>query len=156
MPKVDGSIIIRRPAHDVFTYATSAESHLRWVPGIRDAAFLDNEPLHPGSRWRVTVAFGGVNLDTVNEVVDLVPDRRFAWRSVGGVVRSSGSYSFTPLGQSATRFDYEFVSEDRLAALVGGFAMPVALRLLRREIRGRLQGIKTSLEAGEVVPGLTP
>lgn len=149
MPKVDGSIIIRRPACEVFAYATSAESHLRWVPGIRDAAFLDDEPLHRGSRWRVTVAFGGINVDAVNEVVDLVPNRLFAWRSVGGVVTSSGSYSFTPLGSGATRFDYEFVSEDRLAALVGGFAMPVAVRLLRREIRGRLQGIKASLEAGE-------
>ena len=150
MPKVDGSIIIRRPAHDVYAYATSAESHLRWVPGIRDAAFLDDEPLHPGSRWRVTVAFGGINVDAVNEVVDLVPDRHFAWRSVGGVVRSSGSYSFTPLGPNATRFDYEFLSEDRLAALVGGFALPLAVRLLRKEIRARLQGIKASLEAGEV------
>lgn len=150
MPKVDGSIIIRRPVQDVFSYATSAESHLRWVPGIRDAAFLDNEPLHPGSRWRVTVAFGGINVDAVNEVVDLVPDRRFAWRSVAGPVKSSGSYSFTPLGATATRFDYEFLSEDRLASLVGGFAMPVALRLLRREIRSRLQGVKASLEAGEV------
>lgn len=150
MPKVDGSIIIRRPVEDVFAYATSAESHLRWVPGIRDAAFLDDGPLHPGSRWRVTVAFGGINMDAVNEVVDLVPQRRFAWRSVDCPVRSSGSYSFTPLGAAATRFDYEFSSDDRLAAVLGAFALPVALRLLRREIRSRLEGIKASLEAGEV------
>lgn len=150
MPKVDGSIVIRRAACDVFAYATSAESHLRWVPGIREAAFLDDEPLHAGSRWRVTVAFGGINVDAVNEVVELIPDRRFAWRSVGGPVRSSGSYSFTPLGSGATRFDYEFVSDDRLAAVVGAFAVPVAVRLLRREIRSRLQGVKASLEATEV------
>ena len=150
MPKVDGSIVIRRPACDVFAFATSAESHLRWVPGIREAAFLDDEPLHPGSRWRVTVAFGGINVDAVNEVVDLVPDRRFAWRSVGGPLRSSGSYSFTPLGSWATRFEYEFVSEDRIAAMVGVFAAPVALRLLRREIRSRLERVKASLEAAEV------
>ena len=150
MPKVDGSILICRPVSEVFAYATSAESHLRWVPGIRDAAFLDNEPLHPGSRWRVTVAFGGINVDAVNEVVDLVPDRRFAWASVSGAVRSSGCYSFTPIGDNATRFDYVFTSEDRVAAVVGAFALPVAMRLLRREIRNRLQGIKAALEAGEV------
>lgn len=150
MPKVDGSIIIHRPACDVFAYATSAESHLRWVPGIREAEFLDDEPLHPGSRWRVTVAFGGINVDAVNEVVELIPDRRFAWRSVGGLVRSSGSYSFTPLDPDTTRFDYEFLSDDRVAAMVGAFAVPVAVRLLRREIRNRLQGVKASLEAAEV------
>lgn len=149
MPKVDGSIVIRRPVAEVFAYATSAESHLRWVPGIREAAFLDSEPLHPGSRWRVTVAFGGINVDTVNEVVDLIPDRRFAWHSVSGAVRSSGCYSFTPVGEHATRFEYVFVSEDRVAA-VGAFALPVAMRLLRREIRNRLAGIKAALEAGEV------
>ena len=130
MPKVDGSIIIRRPAHEVFAYATSCESHLRWVPGIRDAAYLDEQPLQLGTRWRVTVAFGGINVDTVNEVVDLVPDRRFAWHSVGGPVSSSGSYEFTPLGPDTTRFDYAFLTEDRLAAAVGAFALPVALRVV--------------------------
>lgn len=150
MPKVDGSITIHRPALEVFAYATSAESHLRWVPGIQQAAFHDDGPLQVGSQWTVKVAFGGVTVETTNEVTELIQDRYFAWRSVGGPVRSSGSYSFTPLGDAATRFDYLFLSGDRLAALVGGFALPVALRLLRREIRGRIEGVKSCLEAGEV------
>lgn len=148
MPKVDGGIVIQRPIHEVFSYATSAESHLRWVPGIRDAAYFEDGPPHIGSRWRVTVQFGGLHVEAVNEVVDLVEDRRFAWRSVGGPVRSSGSYSFTPVHEHATRFDYQFASEDRLAAL-GGFALPVAMRLLRREIRSRLERVKASMETGE-------
>ena len=147
MPKVDGGIVVHRPVHDVFTYATSCESHLRWVPGIREAAYFDDEPPHEGSRWRVTVAFGGLNVATVNEVVRFVPDRVFAWRSVSGAVRSSGSYTFTPLGDDATKFDYMFCSEDRLPML-GGLALPMAVRFIRREVQSRFDGIKLSLEAG--------
>jgi uncharacterized membrane protein len=147
MPTVDGGIVIHRPITEVFAYATSAESHLRWVPGIRDAAYLDDEPLHEGSRWRVTVTFGRLNVETVNEVVRFVPDRLFAWRSVSGAVRSSGSYVFTPLGDNSTSFDYRFASEDRLP-LLGGFALPVAVRYVRREVQSRFEGIKVSLEGG--------
>lgn len=150
MPKVDGGIIIHRPASEVFAYATSAESHLQWVPGIQSAMYLDDEPLHVGSRWAASVSFGGITVDSEMELTEFVPGERFAWRSVKGMVRSSGAYSFTALGEDTTRFDYEFLTEDRVAALVGGFALPVALRLLRREIRGRLERVKCSLEAGEV------
>ena len=149
MPKVDGGIVVHRPAHEVFAYATSAESHLRWVPGIRDASYIDDEPPREGSRWRVTVHFGGFNVEAVNEVVAFVPDRLFEWRSVSGPVRSSGSYVFTPLADDLTRFDYMFTTHDRLP-MVSGFALPMALRLLRREVQSRFDRIKVSLETGEL------
>ena len=149
MPKVDGGIVIARPVSDVFSYATSAESHLRWVPGIREARYLDAGPVRVGSRWQATVVFGGIQVQTVNEVVEVIPDRKFAWRSVQGPVQSSGSYAFTPLGQGCTRFDFQIASDDKLARL-GGLAMPLAVRLLKREIRGRLQRVKSCLESGEV------
>ena len=44
MPRVEGGIVIHRPVDEVFTYATSAESHLQWVPGIRRAAYLEEVP----------------------------------------------------------------------------------------------------------------
>ena len=150
MPKVDGGIVIHRPVCEVFSYATSAESHLQWVPGIRTAAYLDDGPLQIGSRWEAKVTFGGINVDSVMELTEYIPNCRFAWRSVSGPVGSSGAYSFTQLGARTTRFDYEFLSEDRIAKVVGAFALPVALRLLRREIRGRLERVKTTLETGEV------
>ena len=149
MPKVDGGIVIHRPACEVFAYATSAESHLQWVPGMQSAMYLDDEPLHVGARWAAKVCFGGLTVDSVMELTEFVPERRFAWRSVKGPLRSSGAYSFTPVGDGTTRFDYEFLTEDRLAML-GAFALPVALRLLRREIRSRLERVKYSLEAGEI------
>lgn len=150
MPRVDGGIVIHRPVSEVFAYATSAESHLQWVPGIRCAEYLDEGPLQVGSRWEAKVTFGGITVDSVMELTDLEVGRRFAWRSVEGPVKSSGCYSFTALGPRTTRFDYEFSSEDPVAALVGAFALPVAVRLLRREIRGRLERVKVALEAGEV------
>ena len=148
MPKVDGGIVIHRPVAEVFSYATSAQSHLQWVPGIRRASYLDDGPLRVGSRWEAQVTFGGISVDSVMELTEFVPGQRFAWRSVSGPVASSGAYSFTQLGPRTTRFEYEFLSEDRLARMVGAFALPVALRLLRREIRGRLERVKATLETG--------
>lgn len=149
MPKVDGGIVIGRPVHEVFSYATSAESHLRWVPGIRDAAYLDDGPPQVGSRWRATVMFAGLTVETLNEVTRVDQDRAFEWCSVGGPVRSHGSYLFTPLGDQRTRFEFALQSDDALARL-GGLAMPVAMRLLRRELRSRLERVKCSLETGEI------
>ena len=150
MPKVEGGIVIRRPVAEVFSYATSAESHLRWVPGIRDATYLDDDPPHVGSRWRATLIFAGCRVDSVNEVTRMVDNNVFEWRSVGGPVHSSGSYRFTALSPDMTRFDFKLNSDDRLAALVGGLALPLALRLLKRELHARLERVKASLEAGEI------
>ena len=149
MPKVEGGIVIRRPVEEVFAYATSAESHLRWVPGIRNATYLDDGPPHVGSRWQATVAFAGMTVDTINEVTRLDPNKAFEWCSIEGPVRSHGAYRFTPLGTQITRFQFQLHSDDRLTAVVG-FGMPVAMRLLRRELRSRLERVKVSLEAGEV------
>ena len=150
MPKVDGGIVIHRPADEVFAYATSAESHLQWVPGIQHAEYLDEGPLRVGSRWEAKVSFGGITVDSVMELTEFEPGRRFAWRSVRGPLPSSGAYSFTAVSDHTTRFDYEFLSEDRVAKLVGAFALPVALRLLRREIRSRLERVKYTLETGDI------
>lgn len=150
MPKVDGGIVIRRPVREVFSYATSAESHLRWVPGIQDAAYLDEGPPHVGSRWRATVTFAGLTVETLNEVTRVEQDAVFEWCSVGGPVRSHGIYRFTPLGEQTTRFEFALHTDDALARL-GGLAMPLALRLVRRELRGRLERVKCSLETGDVV-----
>ena len=151
MPKVEGGVVIDRPVHDVYSYATSAQSHLQWVPGIRDAAYLDDGPPRVGSRWRATVAFAGVSLDTVNEITRLDENKAFEWRSVGGPVRSHGAYRFTALDDRRTRFEFVVHSDDRLTALAGGLAVPLALRLLRREVNARLERLKRSMEAGEVV-----
>jgi len=150
MPKVEGGIVIDRPIREVFSYATSAESHLRWVPGIRDAAYLDDEPVQVGSRWRATLTFAGVSVDTVNEITRMEDNRWFEWRSVGGPVHSTGSYRFAALGPDRTRFDFSLRTDDRLAMVMGGIALPVALRLLRRELHARLAHVKASLEAGGV------
>jgi uncharacterized membrane protein len=149
MPKVEGGIVIRRPVGEVFTYATSAESHLRWVPGIRDATYLEDGPPQVGSRWRATVTFAGLTVDTVNEVTRLDENAAFEWCSVGGPVRSHGSYRFTPLGEQITRFAFQLRTDDRLTAVVG-FGMPVAMRLLRRELSARLERVKVCLETGEI------
>lgn len=149
MPKVEGGIVIRRPVQEVFTYATSAESHLRWVPGIRDAAYLDEGPPHVGSRWRASVTFAGLTVDTVNEITRLEQNEAFEWRSVDGPVRSHGAYRFTPLGEQITRFTFQLHTDDRLTAVVG-FGMPLAMRLLRRELRSRLERVKTCLESDEL------
>ncbi len=76
MPKVDGGIVIHRPVDEVFAYATSAESHLKWVPGIRSAAYLDDGPLDVGTRWEAVVSFGGITVDNIMELTEFVPNRR--------------------------------------------------------------------------------
>ena len=149
MAKLQGGIVIHRPVHEVFAYATSAESHLRWVPGIREATYLDEDPPHVGSRWRATVMFAGCRLDSVNEVTRVEEDCAFEWRSVGGPVNSTGAYRFVALDDHSTRFEYQLNSDDRVAALIGGFALPLALRLLKRELHSRLERVRDSLEAGE-------
>lgn len=76
--------------------------------GVQTLERLDGEgPVEVGSRFRGTVKIGpGKPQAYVNEVTELEPGRRIAWKTVEaeGPLLGHGSYEMTPV-EGGTRFD---------------------------------------------------
>jgi len=93
MAKLERTVKIKAPADKVFSYLTKPENRIKWLPGTTDVRNIMGEGL--GQRWDYTYRVGGRNLKGTIEVIDFIPGKRYAHKSLGGVV-STWTYAFNP------------------------------------------------------------
>lgn len=123
---------IDRPAEEVFAVYVDVERWPEWTPTVTEVRRFDAGPLAVGSQALVRQP----RLPpTVWTVTDLVPGRRFTWRSRRPGLVSFGSHLVEPLGQGcAATAEIEFLGP--LAPVVGRLASRLTRRYLDLEARG--------------------
>lgn len=101
---IDGSIEIDVPARTAYEFWTRVEEFPRFVEAIESVQRIDELR----SRWRVN--FGFRRQEWVAEITDVVPDKRRAWRSLGGA-HNAGMVNFHQISEQRTlmtlHLDYE-------------------------------------------------
>lgn len=92
--KLQQSIAINRPPHDLYRYWRSFENLPRIMRHL-DSVQVINEHL---SHWTVNTLPGGPQLEWDAEVINDVENQRIGWRSLdGGDVENTGSVVFKPM-----------------------------------------------------------
>jgi uncharacterized membrane protein len=95
METVERAIEVKAPLQRVYNQWTQFEEFPRFMEGIESVRQLDDKRLH----W---IAFlGGKQLEWDAEITEQVPDRRIAWRSIGGK-QNEGVVTFQNSGESKT------------------------------------------------------
>lgn len=146
MPAVESSIEIRARADEVFDLSQDYDLRLRWDPFLRSLQLLDGAPEPAvGARTRVH-ARNGLRM-TVEFVVFDRP-RTVAVRMVRPSTffrEFAGSWRFRPLAddRTAATFRYTFRARPRALAWL---IEPIARRVLLRDVRARLRGLKHGIE----------
>lgn len=85
------SIVVDRPVTTVYNQWTQFEEFPQFMEGVEQVTQLDDKRLH----WVAEIA--GARREWDAEIVDQVPDRRIAWRSLDGTP-NGGVVTFTPEG----------------------------------------------------------
>lgn len=143
MVRVAESVLVARPAAEVFAVLADPGAAPRWQRGVEGVRLLTDGPPGPGSRMAGTREYAGVKLGFTSEVTGWDPPRRFAFRSVGAPVRVEGGYALEddPGGTRVTA---------TLDLRVGGLSL---LRLTERvtervaaELRRDLAALKALVE----------
>jgi Predicted integral membrane protein len=128
---------INRSIEQVWPHLAETERELQWrSPYVLSLEVLDDGPVRVGSRVRGTTRIAGSTQSYVNEVTELTPPRRYAWRGVEvtGPVNGFGSYELEPTADGGTRvtLDLTYIPQ----GLMGRLQMPAlrwfAPRILRR------------------------
>jgi HSP20 family molecular chaperone IbpA len=136
MARIEKSIEVDAPLHTVYNQWTQFEEFPRFMEGVVKVQQLDDTHL----RWHASV--GGVDKQWDAEITEQVPDRRIAWRSVGGA-RNEGRVEFRSLSDGRTflwlTLDYD----------PAGFVENVgdALGIMSRRVQGDLDRFKRFIEA---------
>jgi uncharacterized membrane protein len=100
MERIQKSIDVDRPLHQVYNQWTQFEEFPRFMEGIKGVKQFDDTRLH----WVAEIA--GKEKQWTAKIIEQIPDHRIAWESESGEY-TSGVVSFQALGPDRTRVTLE-------------------------------------------------
>ena len=142
MASISKDIELDVPVTTAYNQWTQFESFPEFMEGVKEVRQLDAKRL----AWHAEI--GGKDESWEAEIVDQVPDRRIAWRSITGAP-NAGSVDFEPLDEGRCRLtlmmDYQ---PQGLTENVGS-----ALGFDDRQVEGDLKRFKEFVESRGVESG---
>jgi uncharacterized membrane protein len=136
MAKVQESIEVNVPVRTAYNQWTQFEEFPRFMEGVEQVVQIDDTTLE----WTAQVF--GQDKQWRAQITDQTPDRKVAWRSVGGA-ENAGTVEFEPMGSDQTRVSVTMeVDPEGPLENVG-----TALGFLQRRVQGDLGRFKEFIEA---------
>ena len=97
MERFEKSVEVQCPVHAVYNQWTQFEEFPRFMAGVKEVKQLDDTHVH----WHAEI--WGKDKEWDAEIIEQVPDRKIAWRSISGDAPNAGEVRFEPLGAERTR-----------------------------------------------------
>ena len=136
--------IIERSCADVAAYAGDPSNAPEWYANIASVRWQTEPPVAIGSRMDFVARFLGRKLSYTYEVVELVPGERLVMRTAQGPFPMETTYTWEPVGATATRMTLRNRGEPAGFSKVTAPAMGAAMR---RANEKDLAALKRLLEA---------
>jgi uncharacterized membrane protein len=137
------SIRIAAQPATVISFIADPTNAPRWMKALEVAELLTPGPIARGSRFREVTSAGGKRVEAVCEIVELDPERRYAWQSVSdGATAYGGGFTAIPVdGGTELRYEGWATTSGELAGRERAWA-----RQAQREAEAELEAIKAAIE----------
>jgi uncharacterized membrane protein len=145
MPVIDETVVIARPADEVFDFLMIATNLPRWDSSMLECVQVGGEAVTVGTRYRGASKILGRRIEWTTEVVEFVPGVRAASQSVEGSLTFTVSYevSAAPAG---TTLRYRLAAESGLGGAFGRAMEPIVQRAQTKVVRANLDTLTSLLE----------
>jgi hypothetical protein len=144
---IEQSVIIQRPAADIFSYLSGSEHLVDWSSVVIAVRSDPGGPLRGGSRLRITTQFLGQWMETSYEVIEWQPNSHLTFKGMTGIDPCVFSYQFVPIG-GGTIVSLEAMLPLPLQGGMLGLTEAVVENIVKRQIQHDLLTLKDVLEAG--------
>lgn len=144
MLTVEETTVIDRPRREVYDVAVTTETRPTWISNVLE---IDAErPGHPeeGDRHAVTSKVAGKRFTSTEQVTEVLPGERFAYRSEEGPFPYQVQFRFADEGD-ATRMTIH-VESPGFGGLFGRLSDPLVVTMFSRDVRANLANLKTLVE----------
>lgn len=142
---INETVVIGRPAHEVFAYVSDLARHPEWQDKLLEATVEGEGPVRVGTRVKQTRRVGRGTRTFTLEVTEHDPPNRLAFQGIDGPVRPQGTITFEPLdGGERTRYSAQL---DFDGHGLGVLLAPLVRRDARTQLPESLQRLKQRLEA---------
>jgi uncharacterized membrane protein len=139
---VQESIELNVPLSTAYNQWTQFEQFPKFMDSVHEVKQLDDTHLH----WRANVAGKPKEWDA--EITEQIPDKRIAWRSIGGV-HNAGTVTFERVGANRTKVKLEMDYDPETA----GEKLGDAVGAVKLTAKGNLKRFKELVEARGVETG---
>jgi uncharacterized membrane protein len=144
MERFELSIVIKRPAEEVFEYLSNLENDLQWRREWVDARKTSDGSPGVGATFRLTGNMFGRQIPTVYEVTEYEPCQIAAWKAVSGPFPLTFRRTFERV-EGGTRVTIRYdISEVRG---FGKLVLSLLAGSVRRQHEGDLRRVKELMEA---------
>jgi uncharacterized protein YndB with AHSA1/START domain len=146
MPPIITSAEIKRPAAEVFAYATDPARFSEWQKGVVDG-HMDHAagPAAVGAKCVTTRRIAGASRPSTAELVQIDPPRTWGVRGIDGPIRADVDVLVEQVTDSRSRLT---ISVDFTGHGIGKILVPLMVRReARKEMPGNMAALKRRLEA---------
>jgi uncharacterized protein YndB with AHSA1/START domain len=142
VPRLTHTLVVERPAADVFDALTAFERIPEWIPSI-DRAYLDSPgPASAGTVFVEELRFLGRPARFVGTLTDYEPARRLRYVYETGPILGAWTYDLAAEG-GTTRLAFEL---DVPSGRFFSTGNPLVFPFVRREVRKNLASFKAWVE----------
>ena len=147
---IEEAIELNVPLSTAYNQWTQFEEFPKFMDSVEEVRQIDDTHLH----WRANVA--GKIKEWDSEITEQIPDKRIAWRSIGGG-QNAGTVTFERIGVNRTRvklqmnYDPETVTE-KIGDAVGAVKLTAKGNLKRFKELVERRGVETGAWRGAVAP----
>lgn len=138
------SIELKRPAAEVFNYATDPSRFHEWQQGVVSGSMQSRGAPAVGDRCVTTRRIGGAERPATSEVVELNPPRTWAVRGIDGPIRAQVDVCVESLTDQRSRLTIAVNFEGHG---IGKVLVPLVVRRqARAEMPGNIARLKERIE----------
>lgn len=145
MPVIDQSVVISRPAAEVFDFLVHAENLPRWDSSMLECVQVGSDPVTVGTRYRGASKILGRRIEWTTEVIDFVPGVRSASKAVEGTLSFTVSYEVSETA-AGTALRYRIVADSGLGGAFGRAMEPIVEKAQTKVVKANLNTLVGLLE----------
>jgi uncharacterized protein YndB with AHSA1/START domain len=142
---IEHSIDINRPAEEVFAYLDQVDRHNEWQGQLVSTTVETDGPTRVGTRVVERRKVPGGPRDFPYEITEHDPPRTASFRGTAGLIRSVGTYTVDPIGESSSRLNSELDLEGHG---IGKLFAILARRQAAKQVPVDQEKFKELLESG--------
>jgi uncharacterized membrane protein len=144
MPVVEESVVINRPAQEVFDFVIRPENQPKWDSSIIECELVDDAPVAVGSKYRGATKVMGRRFDWTTEVIEFDPGVRTASRAIEGALKFVVSTTLSP-ADGGTKLTYRIEAESGLGGSFGKVMEPIVQKAQAKVVRTNLASLANLL-----------
>ena len=138
MARVEGEIVINRPAEEVFDFVADERNEPRYNPRMRDAEQISEGPIGLGTRFRTELETMGRTMSMIVEFTGYERPRRIASVTRSSMMETEGALTFESVPRG-TRMRWSWDVRPRRALRLMGPLVGVIGRRQEQRIWGNLK-----------------